>query len=83
MLRPNGSWFDRFSRHSWDSFRGGGATIATAAFMLGLALAPRGFGVELPLLIVIGLPAAFWVAVMVNGSRVKRDGKSRSDSTKD
>lgn len=51
--------------------------------MLSLALVPRCFGAELTLLIVIGLPAAFWVAVMVHGSRVKRDEKSRSDSTKD
>ncbi len=83
MLRSHGSWLDRFSRHSWDSYRGGGATIATAAIMLSLALVPRCFGAELTLLIVIGLSAAFWVAVMVHGSRVKRDGKSRSDSTKD
>ena len=83
MWRSNGSWFDRFSRHSWNSFQGGGATIATAAFMLSLALVPRTFGLELPLLMVIGLPVAFWIAVMAHGSRVSRGGKSRSHSTKD
>lgn len=83
MSRSNGNWFDRFARHSWNSFRGGGATIGTAAFMLGLALAPRGFGIELPLLVVIGLPVTFWVAVMLHGSRVGKGRKSRSDSTRD
>lgn len=83
MPRSNGNWFDRFARHSWNSFRGGGATLATAAFMLPLALAPKGFGVQLPLLIVIGLPVAFWVAVMLYGSRVGKRRKSRSESTRD
>lgn len=59
MLGSNGSWFDRFSLHSWDGYRGGGAAIATVALMLSLALVPRCFGAEWPLLIVIGLPAAF------------------------
>jgi len=82
MSRRNLGWFDRFARHSWNSFQGGGATIVTGALMLGLALVPKSFGVELPLLIVIGLPVIFWVAVMVHGSRVSKGRRSRSGSTR-
>lgn len=84
MSRSNQSWFDRFSRYASTRFRGNATlTTATAAFMLGLALVPRSFGVELPLLIVIGLPVAFWLTVVVHGSRVRSNGKSQSNSTKD
>jgi hypothetical protein len=85
MSGANQSWFDRVSRYASTRFRGNATlTLATAAFMLGLALVPKSFGVEpLPLVIVIGLPVAFWFAVVVHGSRVRRHGKSRSTSTRD
>ena len=72
--------FDRFARHSSNAYRGGGATIATAVFMLIGAFAPKHFGIELPFVIVIGLPAIFFVAVMLHGSRVGKQRKSRRGS---
>lgn len=83
MSRSNGNWFDRFARHSWNAYGGGGATIATAAFMLVLALLPKHFGFELPLVIVIGMPAIFFVAVMLQGSRVGKHRKSRPSSKRE
>ncbi len=83
MSQRQENGFDRFARQSWNAYGGGGATMATAVFMLIGAFAPRHFGIELPPVIAIGLPAIFFVAVMLHGSRVGRHRRSRRGSKRE
>ena len=72
--------FDRYAVWSINTYRAGGLVLPVLALMLLLLFVPTAWGMELPTVIVIGLPMAIFAAIMVYGLKVERRVKRRRKS---
>lgn len=69
--------FDRYAVWSINTYRAGGLALPMMALMLLLLFLPTAWDMELPTVIVIGVPMAIFAAVMIYGLKIEKRVKRR------